>query len=73
MKFLNINIKVLLILCLFSGILFLSTGCNENNDDPILNDGSDIIDNDNNSSNQDENNDVDNETDEFKRLSGIQE
>ena len=64
MKFLNINIKVLLILCLFSGILFLSTGCNENNDDPILNDGSDIIDNDNNSSNQDENNDVDNETDD---------
>ena len=30
MKFLKINAKVLLILCLFSGILFLSTGCGEN-------------------------------------------
>ena len=29
MKFLKINVKVLLILCLFSGILFLSTGCGE--------------------------------------------
>ncbi len=29
MKFLKINAKVLLILCLFSGILFLSTGCGE--------------------------------------------
>ena len=33
MKFLKINAKVLLILCLFSGILFLSTGCGDNNDD----------------------------------------
>ena len=32
MKFLKINAKVLLILCLFSGILFLSTGCGENTD-----------------------------------------
>lgn len=32
MKFLKINAKVLLILCLFSGILFLSTGCDENKD-----------------------------------------
>lgn len=30
MKFLKINAKVLLILCLFSGILFLSTGCDDN-------------------------------------------
>ena len=30
MKFLKINVKVLLILCLFSGILFLSTGCGDN-------------------------------------------
>ena len=29
MKFLRINAKVLLILCLFSGILFLSTGCGD--------------------------------------------
>ncbi len=29
MKFLKINAKVLLILCLFSGILFLSTGCGD--------------------------------------------
>jgi len=29
MKFLKINAKVLLILCLFSGILFLSTGCDD--------------------------------------------
>ena len=29
MKFLRINVKVLLILCLFSGILFLSTGCGD--------------------------------------------
>lgn len=33
MKFLKINFKVLLILCLFSGILFLSTGC-DNNETP---------------------------------------
>ena len=32
MKFLKINVKVLLILCLFSGILFLSTGCDDNKD-----------------------------------------
>ena len=32
MQFLKINAKVLLILCLFSGILFLSTGCGENAD-----------------------------------------
>lgn len=32
MKFLKINAKVLLILCLFSGILFLSTGCGDNTD-----------------------------------------
>ena len=32
MQFLKINAKVLLILCLFSGILFLSTGCGENTD-----------------------------------------
>ena len=32
MKFLKINAKVLLILCLFSGILFLSTGCEDDND-----------------------------------------
>ncbi len=35
MKFLKVNAKVLLILCLFSGILFLSTGCGDKeNDDP---------------------------------------
>ena len=33
MKFLKINAKVLLILCLFSGILFLSTGCGETTED----------------------------------------
>jgi len=36
MKFLKINAKVLLILCLFSGILFLSTACSDketSNDD----------------------------------------
>lgn len=33
MKFLKINAKVLLILCLFSGILFLSTGCGEKTED----------------------------------------
>lgn len=31
MKFLKINVKVLLILCLFSGILFLNTGCGSKN------------------------------------------
>ncbi len=34
MKFLKINAKVLLILCLFSGILFLSTGCGDKDKDP---------------------------------------
>ena len=33
MKFLKINVKVLLILCLFSGILFLSTGCDDKDKD----------------------------------------
>ena len=33
MKFLKINAKVLLILCLFSGILFLSTGCGDKEKD----------------------------------------
>ena len=33
MKFLRINVKVLLILCLFSGILFLSTGCDDKDKD----------------------------------------
>ena len=42
MKFLKINAKVLLILCLFSGILFLSTGCGDNNDDNSNLDGSQI-------------------------------
>ena len=34
MKFLKINAKVLLILCLFSGILFLSTGCGDKETEP---------------------------------------
>ena len=38
MKFLKINAKVLLILCLFSGILFLSTGCDDNKDKEKEND-----------------------------------
>ena len=43
MKFLKINAKVLLILCLFSGILFLSTGCGENTDNNSGTDnGSDV-------------------------------
>lgn len=33
MKFLRINVKVLLILCLFSGILLLSTGCDDKDKD----------------------------------------
>lgn len=44
MKFLKINAKVLLILCLFSGILFLSTGCGDNTDaDTPNNDDKNII------------------------------
>lgn len=35
MKFLRINAKVLLILCLFSGILFLSTGCDDKDKENI--------------------------------------
>lgn len=43
MKFLKINAKVLLILCLFSGILFLSTGCGDNTDnDKDSNNGSEV-------------------------------
>lgn len=43
MKFLKINAKVLLILCLFSGILFLSTGCGEKNtDDKDKDNGSEV-------------------------------
>lgn len=42
MKFLKINAKVLLILCLFSGILFLSTGCGDNSDDTTDLSGSEI-------------------------------
>ena len=46
MKFLKINVKVLLILCLFSGILFLNTGCggkknntDDNNESEVNNNG----------------------------------
>ena len=62
MKFLKINAKVLLILCLFSGILFLSTGCGENNDQKNEKENSTVntpaADNDN------ENNDSKNNTDD---------
>lgn len=40
MKFLKINIKVLLILCLFSGILFLSTGCGDKTNNSDIDSGS---------------------------------
>ena len=67
MKFLKINTKVLLILCLFSGILFLSTGCGDTeNKDSNKNNGSEVNNNvennnnkpstDNNSSSEAENN-----------------
>ena len=60
MKFLKINAKVLLILCLFSGILFLSTGCGdeEKDKDATQTGNSSEVeeDKDNNSSSSSENN-----------------
>ena len=55
MKFLKINAKVLLILCLFSGILFLSTGCGDNTNEGNGNEnpGSEV---DNDVDNKDDNN-----------------
>lgn len=63
MKFLKINAKVLLILCLFSGILFLSTGCGDNTDAGTSNnDDKDIISDvsDDKKDNQDKNETPDN-------------
>lgn len=63
MKFLKINAKVLLILCLFSGILFLNTGCggkktntDDNKGSEVDNNGKTNIDKDNNTTNDDNNN-----------------
>ncbi len=58
MNFLKINAKVLLILCLFSGILFLSTGCGDNsknsndaNNNSTVNNGNENNDNNSNAGN----------------------
>ena len=59
MKFLKINAKVLLILCLFSGILFLSTGCgDDSSNDSNPGNGSEVDNNqeDDNGDNQTDNN-----------------
>ena len=61
MNFLKINAKVLLILCLFSGILFLSTGCGETTDKDNKNNpdnGSEVGNKDNNT-NDDNNSSTD--------------
>ena len=56
MKFLKINAKVLLILCLFSGILFLSTGCDDDKDKPDDKNDPDVVDKkDGNDDNKDSN------------------
>lgn len=65
MKFLKINAKVLLILCLFSGILFLSTGCgDDSSNDSNPGNGNEVDNNqeDNNEDNQTDNN-SDNDSD----------
>ena len=61
MKFLKINAKVLLILCLFSGILFLNTGCggkktntDDNKGSEVDNNGKTNTDKDNNNTNKSE-------------------
>jgi len=66
MKFLKINAKVLLILCLFSGILFLSTGCGENTDNEKENNGSEV--NGNETTNGGENNNTSDQDDEKEGL-----
>lgn len=49
MKFLKVNVKVLLILCLFSGILFLNTGCeNKANNNDDTDNGSEVDNKENN-------------------------
>lgn len=55
MQFLKINAKVLLILCLFSGILFLSTGCDENNGNDTNNNGLETNNNQDNENQDNEN------------------
>lgn len=67
MKFLKINTKVLLILCLFSGILFLSTGCGdkENKDQDNKGNGSEVNNKvEDNKNNQDKDNTSDNKNDQ---------
>ena len=68
MKFLKINVKVLLILCLFSGILFLNTGCggkktntDDNKGSEVDNNGKTNTDKDNNTTNDDNNNNNNNQ------------
>ena len=68
MKFLKINAKVLLILCLFSGILFLNTGCggkktntDDNKGSEVDNNGKTNTDKDNNTTNDDNNNNNNNQ------------
>ncbi len=58
MKFLKINVKVLLILCLFSGILFLNTGCGGNKTDTDDDNGSEV---NNNKTNNDKDNNTTND------------
>lgn len=62
MKFLKINAKVLLILCLFSGILFLSTGCGETTDkDNNADNGSEVENKDNNANDDNSSTDPNND------------
>ena len=66
MKFLKINAKVLLILCLFSGILFLSTGCNDNKNKEEKTTDKPVVDknpSDNNGSSDEESKDLDKSSD----------
>ena len=64
MKFLKINAKVLLILCLFSGILFLSTGCGENTDKDINDGGSEVDGKDKDTEKPSQDDEVENNDDE---------
>ena len=71
MKFLKINVKVLLILCLFSGILFLNTGCGGKKNNTDDKNGSEV--DNTGKTNKDKNNNStdDNNKDNNKSNNGI--
>ena len=71
MKFLKINVKVLLILCLFSGILFLNTGGGGKKNNTDDKNGSEVDNNGKTNNDKNNNSTDDNNKDNNKSNNGI--